>query len=49
MALGEVPDRRAAEPLWELLADPKVTADEARALQQALMAAYFGNRYYSPS
>jgi hypothetical protein len=48
-AFSEASDRRTAEPLWELLADAKVAADEARALQMGLAMAYVGNRYFSPS
>jgi HEAT repeat protein len=47
--LSQSPDRRAAESMWELLADAKVTPDEARSLQTGLMAAYLGSHYYSSS
>jgi HEAT repeat protein len=48
-ALAEAPDRRAAEPLWELLANRKVSEFEAFAIHSALMVAYFGQEYYSSS
>ncbi len=46
---SQEPDRRLADPMWELLADPKVTIEEARSLQMGLVMAYFGQRYYSSS
>ena len=44
-ALSEVPDRRAADPLWTLLADVKVTDGNAQSLAGGLMAAYVGKSY----
>ncbi len=48
-ALSEAPEPRAAETIWKLLAEPGVTADEANALQSALMMTYLGRRYYNSS
>jgi HEAT repeat protein len=48
-ALMEVPDRRAAEPFWKLLADPKLDDSAAAALYTGLQMAYFGQRYYDLS
>ena len=47
--ISEWPDRRAAEPLWELLADPKSDAEDARSIHLGLMMTYLGERYYSSS
>jgi hypothetical protein len=50
--IGEVieeTDRRLADAMWELLADPKVTVREADSLQRGLMAAYLGRRFYAPT
>ena len=44
-----MPDRRAAEPLWELLADDKVSKEQANPLMMGLMTAYLGQQYYNPS
>jgi HEAT repeat protein len=41
--MSEVPDRRAAAPLWEMLAAPKVTIEQAAALHSGLLAAYSGS------
>jgi HEAT repeat protein len=49
MALAEVPDHRAAEPLWAMLADKKTSDDESRSIYGALMVTYLGNQYYSSS
>jgi hypothetical protein len=48
-ALSEVPDRHSAEPLWELLADAKLSKERASPLMMGLLQAYFGERYYSQS
>jgi len=44
-AFCEVPDSRAAEPLWRLLAEPKLTPAAAGALQNGLRSTYFGRRW----
>jgi Cytochrome c554 and c-prime len=41
--LAEAPDHRAAELLWKLLADAKVTDDEARSIYGSLMVTYLGD------
>jgi hypothetical protein len=46
---GGVADRRAAEPLWNLLGDAKVSDGEANSLHTALMVTYLGEQYYSSS
>ena len=49
-AMSEWPDARAAEPLWDILANPKASdADEVRTIHLALMMTYLGERYYSSS
>ena len=49
VALAEVPDHRAAEPLWAMLADAKGGEEESGAIYAALTVAYLGNRYFSGS
>ena len=48
-ALGKSPDRRAADMLWELLADPKMTVQGATVAADGLRVAYLGSEYYSSS
>ncbi len=45
--MTEIPDRRAAEQLWKLLAEEKLTTATAGVLQRGLRTAYLGRRYYS--
>jgi HEAT repeat protein len=47
-ALAAVPDHRAGEPLWTLLA-AKLSDEESRAIYGTLMVTYLGNEYYSSS
>jgi HEAT repeat protein len=48
MALAQSPDRRAAEPLWAMLANAKASDEGWPAIYAALMVTYLGNQY-SPS
>ena len=45
--LGAMPDPRAADLFWQLLAEPKIKAEAAPHLLWALTEAYFGSRYVS--
>ncbi|MCE5268488.1 MAG: HEAT repeat domain-containing protein, partial [Planctomycetaceae bacterium] len=45
--ISSVPDPRAADLFWELLADPKINAEVASGLSYYLAAAYVGERYVS--
>ena len=45
----EVPDRRAAEHFWKLLAAEGIKLDRAAVLRGGLVKAYFKDNYYSPS
>ncbi|MEN6407106.1 MAG: HEAT repeat domain-containing protein [Thermoguttaceae bacterium] len=45
---GEESDRRFAALMWEMLAEPGLSAGEAASLQMGLLKAYLGDRYYSP-
>lgn len=45
--LSQAADRRLADVMWELLADPKLTNREAGSLQTGLLVAYLGHQYYS--
>jgi HEAT repeat protein len=48
--MSEGPDRRAADAIWELLANSKQTdTDDAASMHQALMMIYLGDRYYASS
>ena len=50
--IGEVSeegDRRLADTMWELLAEPNVTVHEASSMQRGLMAAYLGHQFYAPT
>ena len=46
--VSEEADRRLADVMWELLANPTVTVREAGSLQRGLMLAYLGQQYYAP-
>ena len=45
--IGAMPDPRAADLFWQLLAEPKIKAEAAPHLLWALTEAYFGSRYIS--
>lgn len=47
--MAEADDARAADVFWQLLADPKVSENEADALETGLRRAYLGERYWSAS
>jgi HEAT repeat protein len=48
--MSEGPDRRAADAIWDLLANSKRTdINDAAAMHQALMMIYLGDRYYASS
>jgi HEAT repeat protein len=42
-------DRRLADVMWELLADPHVTEQVAGSLHNGLMMAYLGRQYFAPT
>ncbi len=48
-AMTAVPDRRAAELFWKLLADEELTLPRAVALHRGLSISYLGSPYFSPS
>ena len=48
-AMTQVPDRRATGPLWELLADEKLTLAAASTLRNGLLTAHFGSTYFDAS
>lgn len=46
-AMVQVRDPRVADLLWELLADPKVTPDQAAAVEMGLLGVYGIENWYS--
>lgn len=47
-AMAKIPDLRAGDLLWDLLARPGLDESSATAIHQALSGLYFGEQYYSP-
>lgn len=47
--LAKVPDPRAADPLWDLLARPEFNDQGATGIYQALLTLYVGEYQYNPS
>lgn len=47
--LAEIPGQLTIDSLWEVLAQPGADANLAAQVNQLLLAAYFGERYYDPS